>query len=279
VVAATPAPLAVTETGAGPRRGGGATPSALRIVVVHPDLLGTYGDAGNAIVLANRALWRGVPVELVLCPSDAPLVESGDIYCLGGGEDGPQSHAAAQLADGSLARALGRGAQVLAVCAGFQILGSTFPGSGGRATAGLGLLEIETVHRPRRRSVGEVLVRVDDADFDIPVGTELTGFENHAGVTRLTGATALGSVLVGVGNGIEEDGALEGALAPGIVGTYLHGPILARNPVLADVLLARLTGSPLAPLDDEEEQQLRNARLRATNSKGRGPALKVGWAR
>ena len=104
--------------------------SRLRIVVVHPDLLGTYGDGGNGLVLANRARWRGIAVELIYAPSDAPLPRDGDIYCLGGGEDGPQVRAAERLGDGSLADAVGRGAAVLAVCAGYQILGKTLPRPG-----------------------------------------------------------------------------------------------------------------------------------------------------
>ncbi len=83
---------------------------ALRVVVVHPDLLGTYGDGGNGLVLANRALWRGLDVELLLASSDRPLPESGDLYCLGGGEDGPQLRAAALLARSPLARAIDGGA-------------------------------------------------------------------------------------------------------------------------------------------------------------------------
>ena len=121
--------------------------SALRVVVIYPDLLGTYGDSGNGRILAARAAWRGIPVELILARSDEPLVGGADIYCIGGGEDGPQVQAAERLADGVLAAAVASGATVLAVCAGYQIVGSSFPGPDGRPQAGVGLLDIDTVKR------------------------------------------------------------------------------------------------------------------------------------
>jgi CobQ-like glutamine amidotransferase family enzyme/UDP-N-acetylmuramyl tripeptide synthase len=238
-----------------------ARPSPLSIVVVHPDLLGTYGDAGNGIVLANRARWRDIPVELVLATSDQPLPRSGDLYCLGGGEDGPQTRSAERLADGALATAAAAGAHVLAVCAGFQILGTAFPGAGGRPQAGLGLLDVTTVRGEGPRFVGEVVVEAGDAMSGLPARYRLSGFENHAGVTRLgPDAAPLGRVLVGSGNGAEGD-AVEGAVMGNLVATYLHGPVLARNPAFADVLLAAAIGTELAPLDDSEEDELQARRL------------------
>jgi len=237
-----------------------STESLLKIVVVHPDLLGTYGDGGNGLVLANRARWRGIAVELIYAPSDAPLPRDGDIYCLGGGEDGPQVRAADRLGDGSLAEALRRGATILAVCAGYQILGNSFPGPDGNATPGLGLLDV-TTSRGSPRAVGDVIVRDEH-------GRVATGFENHAGRTsRGAGIESLGSVSPGVGNGEGTDGARAGR----ILGTYLHGPVLARNPWLADDLLRAVIGGDLAPLDDEEEELLTRERIAATTS-GRGPA-------
>src|ERR1700727_2296497 len=101
--------------------------SPLRIAVVYPALLGTYGDGGNGLILAQRAEWRGLEVVLTQAPSDAALPEA-DIYCLGGGEDGPQVRAARSLiADGTLGRAVDDGAVVLGVCAGFQLLGRSVP--------------------------------------------------------------------------------------------------------------------------------------------------------
>ena len=241
-------------------RGG---PSALRVVVVFPDLLGTYGDGGNGRVLAARAAWRGMDVELVHAMSADELPASGDLYCLGGGEDAPQVLAAERLAGGALAAAVEGGAVVLAVCAGYQILGRSFPDAAGVERSGLGLLDVTTVKGPGRRPVGELLAEpLPDLWPGVRLG-RLTGFENHGGVTRRgPGARPLARVLSGVGNGDGTEGALSGA----VFGTYCHGPVLARNPAFADLLLAAATGDTLVPLDDAEEEALRAERLRAVSS-------------
>jgi hypothetical protein len=226
----------------------------LRIAVVFPDLLGTYGDGGNGVILARRAEWRGHEVALLQAASDAALPEA-DIYCLGGGEDGPQVRAARLLIDdGTLARRVAAGAAVLAVCAGYQIVGQRFPGADGGAHRGVGLLDIETVKGTGPRAVGEVTAESDT----LPT---LTGFENHGGRTTLgPGAAPLARVTSGVGNGDGSD--REGSLAGRVVGTYLHGPVLARNPALADLLLEWVLGGAPAPLDDSAENALRAERLR-----------------
>lgn len=233
--------------------------SAVRVVVVHPDLLGTYGDGGNGVILARRLAWRGIPAEVVEAHSGGPVPEAGDVYCLGGGEDAPQAEAAAELANGDpLGRAVAAGAAVLAVCAGFQIVGHRFPTADGRLLDGLGLLDVETAKGEGRRPVGELVVE-PDPDLGLP---PLTGYENHGGRTRLgPGARPLGRVVRGVGNG-SGDGS-EGAWTGRIFATYMHGPVLARNPALADRILASVVG-PLAALDDTESEALRAERLRAT---------------
>jgi CobQ-like glutamine amidotransferase family enzyme len=242
--------------------------SRLGVVVVYPDLLGTYGDRGNALVLAARARARGVDVEVVEVEAEAPLPRSAELYCIGGGEDAPQVEAARRLAaDDGLPEALAAGATLLAICAGMQVIGREFPGPGGKPTPGVGLLGVRT--RPalvdERRAVGEVLARPTLAARPLVEDAWLSGFENHAGRTlRDPGVSALGEVVAGVGNG---DGASgEGALAEGIVGTYLHGPVLARNPALADALLARALGRPLEPLEWPEVELLRAERLLAAKS-------------
>ena len=156
---------------------------------------------------------------------------------------------------------------VLAVCAGFQIVGRTFPGAAGEPHEGVGLLDVETVKSTGPRAVGEVLVEVDpDALGPLP---PLTGFENHGGTTSLQeGTAALGRVVAGVGNGAG-DGS-EGAVQGRVVGTYLHGPVLARNPALADRLLAWALGDvTLDPLDDEASESLREERLATVGGKRR----------
>ena len=227
----------------------------LRIAVVYPDLLGTYGDGGNGLVLLRRAQRRGIAAELVEAPSDRPLPVA-DLYTLGGGEDGPQVQATRALADdGTLARAVADGAVVLAVCAGYQIVGRTFADAAGQPVAGLGLLDVTTAKGSGPRAVGEIVVEPELDDVDV-----LTGFENHGGRTTLgPGTRPLGRVRVGVGNGDRTDGAHSDR----VVGTYLHGPALARNPALADLLLSWATDSALAPLEDRGEAALRRERLRA----------------
>jgi CobQ-like glutamine amidotransferase family enzyme len=233
------------------------SPAGLRVAVLFPDLLGTYGDGGNGLILARRAQWRGHDVELLQAVSDAPVPEA-DIYCLGGGEDGPQVRAARTLIeDGTLAARVAGGAVVLAVCAGFQVVGRSFPGAGGEAHEGVGLLDVETVKGTGPRAVGELVADV----VGVPGLPALTGFENHGGVTALgEGTEPLGRVTAGIGNGDGSEGAVQGR----VVGTYLHGPVLARNPALADVLLSWSLGdAALAPLDDGAAEDLRNERLGA----------------
>lgn len=235
------------------------TASVLRVVVVFPDLLGTYGDGGNGLVLVRRAEWRGIPAELVEAWSGRPLPD-GDLYCLGGGEDGPQAKAAALLiAGGELERAVGRGAVVLAVCAGYQIIGRSFPDAHGHSHDGVGLLDTLTIKSAGPRAVGEV---VAEAAPGSPLPATLTGFENHGGVTQLgPSARPLAEVVVGTGNG--DGGGTEGSWRDRVIGTYLHGPVLARNPGLADLLLGWVTGDELSPLDDQAELALREERIRA----------------
>jgi CobQ-like glutamine amidotransferase family enzyme len=237
------------------------TESTIRVALLYPELLGTYGDRGNARVLLQRLAWRGVPAELVEAPGGEPAPESCDIYVLGGGEDSPQASAAAALiAEGSLNRAVDDGAAVLGICAGFQILGHSFFGPDGAARPGLGLLDCTTARRASPRIVGEILVE-PNPEVGLPA---LSGYENHAGLTDVgPGATALGRVDVGVGNG---DGT-EGALGGHVVGTYLHGPVLARNPALADLMLSWFVGE-LEPLDDAEITDLREERRQFVAAEG-----------
>jgi hypothetical protein len=234
----------------------------LRIAVIYPDLLGTYGDGGNGLILARRARWRGVETELLQATSDAALPPA-DLYCLGGGEDGPQVRAARSLIDdGTLSRQVAQGAVLLAVCAGYQIVGASFPGADDTLHPGVGLLGLITTKGSGSRAVGEVTAEVTGAVPTLARLPTLTGFENHGGVTTLAeGTEPLARVTSGIGNG--DGSGTEGAASGRVVGTYLHGPVLARNPVLADILLgwALDTDQPLMPLDDTSHDDLRRARL------------------
>ncbi len=207
----------------------------MRIALVFPELLGTYGDGGNAVVLARRLERRGLPAEVLeVRPGDA--FPAADLYLLGGGEDGPQRLAADLLIASTLAARVADGAGVFAVCAGLQLLGTSFAVEGDSTYAGLALVPATTV-RGMARSVGDAVVRVD--------GRLVVGFENHGGVTHLApGLDAFGEVVVGHGN----DARSDGFRAERIWATYLHGPVLAQNPWLADALLASVLGHELEPL-------------------------------
>ncbi len=205
----------------------------MKIIYVYPDLLSTYGDRGNALVLAWALRRVGVEAEVVESPSDRPVPRDGDAYVLGGGEDGPQALAAERLrADGYLAEVAASSRPILAICAAFQILGTSFYADG-IERRGLGLLPVTTAPGANRL-VGEVV----SAPI-IPLGRGyLTGFENHSGVTTLDrGVEPLGRVISGGGNGV---GGVDGAVVGSIVASYLHGPMLARNPGMVDLMIAKL---------------------------------------
>jgi CobQ-like glutamine amidotransferase family enzyme len=236
----------------------------LTVAVVYPSLLGTYGDAGNALVLQRRLQWRGLRARLVAVEVGEPVPEHCDVYVLGGAEDGAGRTAADMLAgDRGLRRAVAAGRPVLAVCAGLQILGHEVRTHTGQDHAGLGLLDLTTAPRAAR-AIGEVTGR--------PVGgwsaDLLSGFENHRGSSVLgSAARPLATVLSGVGNGAGEP--VEGAVQGSIVATYLHGPVLARNPALADWLLESAVGEALEPLEVESVTRLRAERLGAVRAHGR----------
>lgn len=238
---------------------GGRGESRLRMVWVYPDLLSTYGDRGNLLILARRAALRGIPVECVEVRSDETMPTGGDIYLVGGGEDGPQALGAQRLiADGGLYQAVELGAVVFAVCAGYQLLGHSFFAKGA-VCQGLGMLDLAST-RGQTRAVGELAGEIDPA-LGLPT---LTGFENHGGRTTLgTQAKPLARVTVGVGN----DGTTEGAYQGKVLGTYSHGPALARNPAIADLLLSWATGAVMPPINDQWPTRLRNERLTAVGAR------------
>jgi lipid II isoglutaminyl synthase (glutamine-hydrolysing) len=241
----------------------------IAVALVYPDLLGTYGDAGNARILVERLRWRGIGAEMVTVRLGQPLPAACEVYVLGGGEDRPQALAAAELrAGGSFPTAVDRGAAVLAVCAGAQVIGTRFLTADG-ICEGVGLVDLETSRALPTRAVGELAVDPEPS-LGLP---RLSGYENHAGATRLgAGLRPLGRVVSGVGNGAggHDDGFVTGHL----VGTYLHGPVLARNPELADLVLSWVVGDlpPLPRADvDDESRGLREERLAAVERRRRWP--------
>jgi CobQ-like glutamine amidotransferase family enzyme len=224
--------------------------SVVDIALVFPELLGTYGDGGNALVLARRLARRGLAARVIEVGINDPIPRQADIYLLGGGEDSPQFTALEALrSSGALNEAVERGSVLLAVCAGFQLIGTSLLGPDGEAVPGLGLVDATTT-RAAKRLVGEVAIH------DAVLGTGwLVGFENHRGVT------ALGPDAAPLGPRQPERGCTtDGVVSGRVVGTYLHGPVLARNPRLADQLLEWVAG-PLAPLADPQADLLHEERL------------------
>jgi CobQ-like glutamine amidotransferase family enzyme len=233
--------------------------STVEIGLLLPDVLGTYSDAGNATILAQRLRWRGIPAEIRPITAHDDPSTSCAVYLLGGGEDNAQLFAADWLRrHPKLRRAMDSSAVTLAVCAGLQILGVSMTDSRGKHYPGLELLDVTT--KPgRQRAVGEVV-----STCAIPGVGALTGFENHRGVTTLGGGiTPLGRVVTGTGNGTSSGIGYrtEGVLTDRIIGTYLHGPVLARNPALADHILHKVTGHTLAPLHLPDQAALRRTYL------------------
>jgi CobQ-like glutamine amidotransferase family enzyme len=202
-------------------------------------------------------LLRGIAAEIVEITLADAVPESLDLYTLGGAEDYAQRLATKHLLrHPGLQRAASRGAPVLAICAAIQVLGHWYETSAGERVEGVGMLDLTTSPQPER-TIGEV---VSNPLLD-GLTEALTGFENHRGGTVLgPAARPLASVVKGAGNRLGDgfDGAVQGS----VVATYLHGPCLARNPQLADLLLSRVVG-PLAPLALPEVDRLRRERLTA----------------
>ncbi|MFE6924049.1 type 1 glutamine amidotransferase [Nocardia sp. NPDC057663] len=235
--------------------------STIRIGLVLPDVMGTYGDGGNALVLRQRLRMRGYDAEIVEITLADPVPDSFDIYTLGGAEDSAQRLATRHLQKyPGLQQAAAKGAPVLAICAAIQVLGNWYETSAGEKVDGVSLFDVTTSPQATR-AIGEVTTTPVLDGLSAP----LTGFENHRGGTRLgPDATPLAKVTRGVGNGVGD--GTEGVVQGSVIGTYLHGPALARNPELADLLIARALGiSPadLTPLDLPEVDRLRRERLRA----------------
>ncbi|GAA2057701.1 type 1 glutamine amidotransferase [Williamsia deligens] len=232
--------------------------STLRIGLVLGDVMGTYGDGGNALVLRQRALMRGIDAEIVQITLDDPVPESLDVYTLGGAEDYAQRLATRHLLRyPGLQRAAERGAPVLAICAAIQVLGHWYETSAGERVDGISMLDLTTIPQ-EKRSIGE-LVATPTLDG---LTDTLTGFENHRGGTTL-GPDSVPLSWVQAGDGNRAGDRVDGAVTGSVIGTYLHGPALARNPQLADHLLSQAVGSPLPPLDLPEIDRLRQERIAA----------------
>jgi CobQ-like glutamine amidotransferase family enzyme len=229
----------------------------IRVGHLYPDYLNIYADRGNIAVLARRAAWRGHELEVdAVSMGDAVSLGEHDLLYVGGGQDREQALVAVDLAAkaDAIEEAVAGGAAVLAVCGGYQLLGRYYRDRDGVELPGIGLLPLHTIAGDRRM-IGDVLLDCEWA------GRTLAGFENHAGRTLLDeGAKPLGRVVHGFGN--DGDSGFEGCRADRVIGTYLHGPLLPRNPWLADWVLsqalAHASGAEppeLEPLPDELERE------------------------
>lgn len=234
------------------------TEICLRIAHLYAHYLNIYGDRGNIITLTKRCQWRNLQVEVrATALKEAFDPDYFDVYFIGGGQDKQQQVIAEDLRSlqDVLSRSIQGGAVILSVCGGYQLLGHYYKPHEGPELKGISLVDAHTV-AGNRRMIGNVVVKRDD-------GSTLVGFENHSGRTFLgTGVNPLGKVIVGNGN--NGDDGCEGVCQPSghgkVYGTYLHGSLLPKNPVLADEIikhaLSRRYGDlELKSLDDLVEKK------------------------
>jgi lipid II isoglutaminyl synthase (glutamine-hydrolysing) len=221
----------------------------LRLCALYPELMNIYADRGNIAVLRARCEWRGLGFDLGAASLDDPLdADRHDFFYMGGGQDRDQvavAHDMVATKRDALHAAAGRGAVVLAVCGGYQLLGHSYE-LGGQELPGVGLVDLRTMREPGPRLIGNCAI-----EADLGGGPRvIAGFENHGGRTYLgDGERPLGRVLSGHGNN-GRDG-FEGVQRGNVIGTYLHGPLLPKNVWLADRLIELALGIELEPLGDD----------------------------
>ncbi|MEJ7717732.1 MAG: type 1 glutamine amidotransferase [Thermoleophilaceae bacterium] len=233
----------------------------LRVCALYPDLMNIYADRGNIAVLRARCEWRGIGFELAASGLGEPLEEAAhDLFYIGGGQDRDQVAVARDMVAtkrDAIHRAVDRGAALLAVCGGYQLLGTSYA-LGEEELPGVGLVDLRTVREDGPRLIGNCAI-----EADLGGGSRIVaGFENHGGRTHLgPGVEPLGRVLRGHGNnGVD---GTEGARVANAFGTYLHGPLLPKNAWLADHLIELALGIELAPLDDRLEDAAHQSARRA----------------
>jgi lipid II isoglutaminyl synthase (glutamine-hydrolysing) len=223
---------------------------------LYADLMNIYGDRGNILTLLKRAEWHGLVAKVIeLGRGASDEMRDVDVFFFGGGQDREQALIYDDLREhkqDSLTQAVTDGAQILAVCGGYQLLGHYYQTADGERYDGIGLIDVKT-EAGKKRFIGDVVV---ESSIEGLSPRTLVGFENHSGRTFL-GASAkpLGKVLEGKGNNGSD--RTEGCVQGGIIGTYLHGSLLPKNPQLADYLIAnavrRRGGASLSALDDGPE--------------------------
>ena len=218
---------------------------------LYPDLLNLYGDRGNIQCLMQRLIWRGIEAETIKFElEDDVEFDKLDIVLLGGGSDREQKLVCSRLKEikDDFIKYVDRGGVVIAICGGYQLLGESYR-MGDEIIEGLHIIDIKTV-AGEGRLIGNIVIQSEL--FDLP----LVGFENHGGRTIINDTKPLGKVLTGYGNNDKD--SVEGIIYKNVIGTYLHGPLLPKNPHLCDYLLEKALSNKygnveLTPLDDELE--------------------------
>jgi len=239
----------------------------LRIGHLYPDAMNIYGDIGNVRALQQRARWRDIEVDVPPTQPGPAKLRACDTLFMGGGQDRDQSRIFKDFTRhkrDALTQAVEQGAAILAVCGGYQLLGHAYVDADGHELEGLGLLDLRS-SAGNDRWIGNVVIEAD-ANLGLTPHT-LVGFENHGGRTHLGPAlTPLGRVVVGGGNNGQDGG--EGVIAGRVIGTYLHGSLLPKNPHFADHLIFLALqrkygpGATLPPVDDALEWRAHDTLLR-----------------
>lgn len=228
---------------------------SLNIVHLYPDLLNLYGDKGNIECMKKRLLWRGIDVNVLECTNKNPEIdfENTDIIFVGGGSDREQEIVCGKLLEKKteICNYAELGGVIVAVCGGYQLLGKYYKTSNSKIE-GLGILDITTDTEPNAsRLIGNIVLKSE------LISQNIVGFENHGGRTDIGKHTPLGKVVSGLGN--NGNSGFEGVVYKNVIGTYLHGPLLPKNPQLCDYILTQALKrkysdfNGLAPLDDELE--------------------------
>lgn len=203
----------------------------LHLVHLYPAEMNIYGDTGNRLIIQKRLQWRGIEVRTSFVGLGDKIPADSDIIIGGGGQDAVQSEVQKDLQGKSvvLHKLAGEGSVMLMVCGCYQLFGRRFLTAKGEEIAGIGLLPHETVAGQNRL--------IGNTTFDTEWG-EVVGYENHSGLTMLDkGATAFGTMKKGAGNNGQDK--TEGCIVNNVFGTYCHGPILSKNPFIADELIRR----------------------------------------
>lgn len=231
----------------------------LHIGHLYPYTMSTYGDTGNIRCLEQRCKWRGIESTVHLLDIDTPISTPIDLYFFGGGQDAAQEQVGEDLRQNKASQILEdvkNGVPLLSVCGGYQLLGKAYLPFDAEAIPGIALFPVET-HASHDRMIGNLII-----ESPLLEGKTIVGFENHSGKTYLSGGSALGKVQTGFGNNGTDKG--EGCVVQNAIGCYLHGPVLPKNPHLADWLLMKAlqrqdASFELLPLDDSLEWETHRA--------------------